>query len=696
MSSLTKNPTSSPSPGPAPPRRPPSPLAFRTLHRRHRPPPRLPRPLSRPPRQSPRPLGPIVRFFSSVWLGLTWLFLTAIYIGIGSGFAGLRARMEMTDMQFFDAWPMVTLMLLLGTTLSVVTLRRIPLTLYRLGVWTVHLGILTLLTGCFIYFSGKQEGQVRIYQNQSASAYFDSIQRALYLHRDTAPETMLPLPGLPIYYERLTRDAYPEGQNNPLNMPVTTDALAQTDPLLKDISLRVIGYYPYADMKGPWVAGPSDAPPTNPALRVAREDAADTPMTLRQREVSEWLIAGSPADRVLDSTDAPFGIEYLDQPTAAKLEDIHAAFEGPMGLTVRIPKLNINRVYTAQKGKPIVIEGSPYTLTPADLTPEMPMRSKGYEGASSSGLAVDVVRKDAGGQDFKFQRWAVSRYPERSPDFITDADGKPKRVQDRVDNDIEIIFHDAAHDQFWFVRDGKGAWALVHRTPDGKNSSVPLLEPGKTVPVTMGANKFALGIGDWTPAATQAPRVIPPRFRERGTNVTDAITASVVELEISRGNWSQRRIYVPFSPFAQTDTPVTVNVPELGNISLIYSTLRRPLPADVELTNFQVIKRPGARQAIEDWISTVSFKTASGASAAPISLNHPAKNQGLVYFQSGWSGREDLPPEQQYTILGVGNRPGTGIMITGAIMMAIGVLYAFYVKPVLLSMKKKELAAAMA
>src|SRR5690348_15400998 len=71
------------------------------------------------------PLGPIIRFFSSVWVGIGWLFLLGVYIGIGSGFPNFRAKLEMTDLQFFDAWPMQIILAGLSLSLIVVTLRRI-------------------------------------------------------------------------------------------------------------------------------------------------------------------------------------------------------------------------------------------------------------------------------------------------------------------------------------------------------------------------------------------------------------------------------------------------------------------------------------------------------------------------------------------------------------------------------------------
>ena len=107
-----------------------------------------------------------------VWAGIVTLLLIGIYAAIGSGFASLRVRMEMTELAFFNWWPMRVMVGMLIVTLVMVH-RWIPLTWERLGVWMTHVGILVLLAGCVLYFSQKTEGIARIYLNQSVGEYFN-------------------------------------------------------------------------------------------------------------------------------------------------------------------------------------------------------------------------------------------------------------------------------------------------------------------------------------------------------------------------------------------------------------------------------------------------------------------------------------------------------------------------------------------
>jgi hypothetical protein len=58
-----------------------------------------------------------------------------------------------------------------------------------------------------------------------------------------------------------------------------------------------------------------------------------------------------------------------------------------------------------------------------------------------------------------------------------------------------------------------------------------------------------------------------------------------------------------------------------------------------------------------------------------------------IFFQAGYD------PDGQSSTIGVGNRPGVVVMLTGCIMIVLGLLYAFYVKPIVIARMK---AAAIA
>jgi hypothetical protein len=84
---------------------------------------------SRRPRSGP--FASVLNLFSSVWLGVFWAVLLFIYCSIGSAVPQVRQlpQLEMTEFEWSHWWPFNVLIVLLCTTLTVVTVRRIPLRL---------------------------------------------------------------------------------------------------------------------------------------------------------------------------------------------------------------------------------------------------------------------------------------------------------------------------------------------------------------------------------------------------------------------------------------------------------------------------------------------------------------------------------------------------------------------------------------
>ena len=199
---------------------------------------------------------------NSVKFGIALMVALALYVAIGSGFASLRAWMEMTDLEFFNWWPMRALAALLVANLLTVSMTRIPLTLPRLGVWCIHLGIIVLVFGMVRYFSAKTEGLTLVRSGEEVDWYYDAEQRALYVTAGDRKARPIPLDDLP----RFEAYAAEFGNADRLDRPTLrglTPAIFDYDPAARDGRLKpvheavggegdepvrvdVIGYYPYA------------------------------------------------------------------------------------------------------------------------------------------------------------------------------------------------------------------------------------------------------------------------------------------------------------------------------------------------------------------------------------------------------------------------------------------------------------------
>lgn len=622
-----------------------------------------------------------LRLFSSVWFGIILLALIGIYVAIGSGKPEIRASLEMTDLQFFDAWPMRLLLACLVTNLAVVTLRRIPLTLFKLGSWTIHIGIVTLIGGAVWYFWHKEEGSFRIYLHQRVDYCYDVTERALYAYPvkadgtfDVDHPTIIPLPTLPIYYEHL-----PENRN-PVDITLAG--------LPGKASVHITGYYPSAILQpADYRQAAPDETGVGPGLSVALAIGGD-------RIPAHWLLASSPAQRVLEGNFA-FSVEYLYHPDAQRIKDLQTSFDSSAAITVRIPKLNIDRTYALKDDKPIAVEGSPYTLTPTNVV-TMAMASEGYKGSASSILSVEVQRKDAD-STFNFRRDCVFRFPEISPDFVNGV-----RKQAGVDHDIQIVFQDASQTRMWIVQAADDTLSLITRTPDGKSTTQPLAGPVTISHPDLPTGKVTLSVMDRASNTfvVMKPDVIPPEQRPRGQSVMEIMQLSMIDLEVSQGPWTLPHVYVPFSPYAAIGDPpigrqpAVVKLPDGTQFGLLLATTRRALPTTLTLTDFKAVKYPGAQRAYQDYISQLSAQDPgqSESRALVAHLNNPAADHGLYYFQSAWDGDDNAPAAKRFSVIGVGNRPGMPVMILGASLVILGVGFAFYLKPLLLKAKKDALA----
>jgi hypothetical protein len=71
--------------------------------------------------------------------------------------------------------------------------------------------------------------------------------------------------------------------------------------------------------------------------------------------------------------------------------------------------------------------------------------------------------------------------------------------------------------------------------------------------------------------------------------------------------------------------------------------------------------------------------------------------------QAGWRQTEAMvakgqlaKPLARFTILGVGNNPGIYIIATGAVLMSVGIPWAFYLKPWLMARQKRKIQEQLA
>ena len=117
----------------------------------------------------------LIDLFTKVWFGITTLCLLFVYSSIGSSgvpisyeiwepqtWVNIRESFEMTEFEWFHWWPFKWLVATLCLNMFIVTVRRIPINILTVGVWSIHSGVITLVIGSVVYFANKIEGDVVI------------------------------------------------------------------------------------------------------------------------------------------------------------------------------------------------------------------------------------------------------------------------------------------------------------------------------------------------------------------------------------------------------------------------------------------------------------------------------------------------------------------------------------------------------
>ncbi len=119
-----------------------------------------------------------------------------------------------------------------------------------------------------------------------------------------------------------------------------------------------------------------------------------------------------------------------------------------------------------------------------------------------------------------------------------------------------------------------------------------------------------------------------------------------------------------------------------------YESPEKALPFRVTLLRFNDESYPGSRMA-STYESTVRIDDPErGSFETLISMNHPLHYRGFVFFQSSFvEGRPML------SIFSVARAPGLPLVYLGVALVALGIVWMFYVKPYL---AKRQAAQALA
>lgn len=666
---------------------------------------------------------------NSVPFGIAILVLIALYVAVGSGFVGLRERLEMDEMLFFNWWPLKLLAVMLVVNLSVVTVSRIPLTPPRYGVWTIHMGIILLVLSLSAYYARKVEGYLPLSKGQTASDFYDRWERSLYVRTQFSTSRGTTLTGLPRFHE------YDEqfGNADKLDRPTLRDlspimtvieqntgqrqrvSLGEALGLDKPVTLDIVGYYPYGQVER-WKTDPNAK---GTALKVRRADNADPASSM-------WLVAGRAADAVVPI--GPAALEYRHLPTQADVDVATKSAEQIHTLTITIAgKERTDRV---EPGDTLQADG--YTIQVEGFTPSFTLSSN--DGKRADMLTLLVTKQ--GGKPF---RRTILNGTNTQTDFEIGAEGAGpfgKRLPPGklLDDQLQLGYRfsdptkllstvaDTTVKYVLFTADDTPGITMLRvssREPSVVNKAGEQVDLHVTAPAAMFAAPTPGGHNHEDVADLNVTRVnnvapsdavvaVPKEKRDRETATTGR--GQVVRVRVTCGDWSQV-VPVGYDPFATQNTWSTprIAIPGAkGDFQLMLGNQLRPLPIDVRLEKFEAIPYAGGdtsgRSVMRDFRSTITLiprETRDGQSGgapfkASASMNEPAffKLPALAWFVPGesWllSQASWDPSNLDTTVLQVGNRPAVGTMIAACVMIFAGLMYAFYARPLIVRRMKQN------
>lgn len=542
------------------------------------------------------------------------------------------------------------------------------------------------------------------YQPQTHFYLANNIRKswAIYLRKQGELEWVeRPVTGLPLYNDYITsrNDVWTApGVELPIDPLDVEVAAAQEDDPLPDTILHITSYLRYAGLQERWL--PAE-PETAGAALYPRA-------TVR---IEGATIEGS-----------TFELEALDPQRSQALQGnlhfrwISAPEEAAALAEVREPRLTITI-----PGTEIVID-DPVRESVAS-NPQLdyaPIEETDYayrvvalqDNLAIGGRIFSLAMVDIRKGEETFRRWVFD-----DPTMVRDlpmVDGQMHDETRELDTGIEMSYVPGQRPPPIQLLAGPGAsdLQLVLLLAD-QTARFEALDPGTAVEITEGMDLIVQTYHAHH-RSEERPRVIPPAQRQR--EVRDEASMIRVELPGESGSHSD---WVAFHSYPfQNDNhtlrryglePTIFDVPGVGKIEMLFSRQRRPLPSPVVLDDFTMQTHvggfTGATNSVLNWTSQIRFGQTNDAwtDVQSVSVNGPVEHGGFWYFQQAWDPpmgarfQGDRPSQGlNYTVLGVGNRRGVMIQLIGCCLSVIGMIYAFYIKPLIKRRQRLHVYAAVA
>ena len=460
---------------------------------------------------------------------------------------------------------------------------------------------------------------------------------------------------------------------NPLDIlvePITDDPYDQID-------LRITSYLRYAFMDQRRSPGGSILDPT--AVVVLRSSDGRTSRAelvaldpnhnsaLDGNLVFQWIMTEEQLDTIMDVQ--------------------------PPALTISVPQASIEITEPVTQ----LVSGDPDTPFIAIEGTEFSYRVRFIQDGLTitPGDVISVAAVEINGPDSSFLRW-VCDDPRRTRDMSLDVDTQTGHMETLPLDERIVMDYDPGHGPAPMTLIGGPEESTLRLMTSFAGQEIHLqpIEIGSSIDLGAGV---ALLVTEYAPRPRieVRPAIIPKSQRNRDAREQ----FSMIRAEVNYQG-AMQAVWLPFHMFTFQDAghslprmgfqPTVVHLPDGKHMELIFGRRRLELPAPVVLEDFVMDTHVGGftGQAVSvlNWISLIRFQTQDDwGEQLHVSVNSPQEFGGFSYFQSQWD-----PPDPQsnyrglnYTVLGVGNRHGVNVQLAGTCLAVLGMIYAFYIKPVI-------------
>ncbi|MCP4247927.1 MAG: hypothetical protein GY778_12840 [bacterium] len=488
-----------------------------------------------------------------------------------------------------------------------------------------------------------------------------------------------PIENLPHYHERVASRSevwLADGENLPIR-PIDLGVPAASDDgdALSDYDVRVTGYLRYALERGHWEPGGDRL---NPVCRLTLQ-VADSPG-------QDFELAA------LDPQANHAAGGQLSFRWLSSMQEVNAAAEsGAATLTVTVPEYDVRLEVPALRQpkdapeQPFTpVEGTDYTFRVRNVVDNLAMNDRA--------VSVAIVEIKNGERSF-------TRMVADPPDQTRDMSTTGHKIID-TDDGIRMTYRPARPEQIILAAgpDPIGLQVIYH---DGQGGVVRQpLDAGQAVQLVPGLDLNVLRL--YLNARRDVrPEIVPLHRRER-----EARNAfSMIKVDVARGGWSTSK-WLPFNQYALSRSeyalsgrhgyqPRVLHLPDGRRVELLFSRERHELPNPVVLERFELETFQGgllgSNNNVRDYISRLRFADGAGGWSDPVQMssNRPASNAGYWFFQSTWDPPSRGSAGMNFTGAGIGNRNGVYIQLLGCCIAVAGMIYAFYVKPILIRRRRQ-------